>query len=133
MVELSGGLRITPWHPIRINGKFIFPTDIEEPKVKECALVYNFVLDQGHILTVNGVECLTLAHSFREAIAEHEYFGTQRVLEDLKQIEGWVNGRICLNWDDVVRDTTSGLIIGIRSYKKIQINPEDNLGEPLKT
>ena len=96
-LELPGsGLRITPWHPIRINGKWRFPADVvAEAAVSVAAAsairpsagvaqhsyttaaaaafalvppgkVYNLVLGTGHVILVDGVEAVTLGHGFTD-------------------------------------------------------------------
>jgi hypothetical protein len=66
--------------------------------------VYNFVLtavaelpsEEGtsslvqrkpvHSMLIGGIECVTLDHG------RHPYFGSQLVIEDLKQMRGWGAG-----------------------------------------
>jgi len=54
------------------------------------------VVDQGHVATVNGVELILLGHNYEEGILKHEYFGTQRVLNDLKKLPGFNEGLVHL-------------------------------------
>jgi len=51
--------------------------------------MYDFILDNGHVMIINGVECISLGHGFKGKIVEHEYFGTEKVINDLKKIKGW--------------------------------------------
>jgi len=57
LVKFENGLKITAWHPIRLNGKFFFPCAVEEMPFEyeffECEAVYNFVLESDHFMTVN--------------------------------------------------------------------------------
>lgn len=55
-------------------------------------IVYNLVLDSNHVVEVNGTPAICLGHNYEEGILKHEYFGSQRVIEDLKQFPGWENG-----------------------------------------
>ena len=50
--------------------------------------MYSFALDQGHTIWVNDIECVTLGHGFKEDIVRHNYYGTQRVIEDLRILDG---------------------------------------------
>lgn len=60
-----------------------------------CEAVYNFVLaGERHAVVVNGTECITLGHGLEEPVAQHAYFGTQRVIEDLKMMKGWAVGMV---------------------------------------
>lgn len=104
MVELveigsgDGSLLITPWHPIRFgrSEEWIFPNSIAEPKTVPCESLYNFVLDVEHVINVNGIDCVTLGHSFDDAVCAHEYFGTKRVIEDLKALSRFSSGLVRL-------------------------------------
>jgi len=86
-------LYITPWHPIRWKGEWKLPADIAFYTERMLQTVYNLVLDKGHIVNVEGFDCVTLGHSFTEAVVAHEFFGSQRVIEDLKKVPGWSEGR----------------------------------------
>lgn len=87
------GLSITPWHPIRVKGVWQFPASLYFYTERMLQTVYNFVLDKGHIVNVEGFDCITLGHGFTEPIASHEFFGSQRVIDDLKKLPGWSEGR----------------------------------------
>ena len=39
---------------------------------EECAFLYNFVLSRGHVVIVDGVECVTLAHGIQDEVVAHE-------------------------------------------------------------
>jgi len=95
------GLLITDYHPIRVQNEWVFPIDVDQGgnhKIFECEYVYNFVLSHNHIMIVNGVECCTLAHGFStNEVIKHEYFGTNKIIEDLQKLSGWKNGVVTLN------------------------------------
>merc|ERR1712072_943062 len=44
MVELSSGLRLTPYHPVFLNGSWHFPANLAAVKMHSCDAVYSFVL-----------------------------------------------------------------------------------------
>jgi len=46
--------------------------------------VYNFVLDRGHVLEVNGVAGVTLAHGSKDCVLAHPFWGTSAVVCALK-------------------------------------------------
>lgn len=114
------GLEITPYHPIRTKeGTWIFPKDLESSTVHKYLgeeFVYTYVLDNGHSLHVNGVECVTLGHSFIDEVVAHEYFGSQEVIEDLKNLDGWQDGLVTLNESDFVRDSKTQKVVGIMAF-----------------
>lgn len=66
MLSLNG-MKVTPWHPIRINdkGTWNFPAKIGTVILVECDYVYNFVLDKHHIMTINGIDVITLGHEIK--------------------------------------------------------------------
>jgi len=114
LVELEGGLFVTPWHPVRLNGVWKFPSDIGIQKERDCPAVYNFVLDKEHVIMINGVECVTLGHGMKGSVVEHNYFGSQIVLDDLKSCEGWEQGFVVLDGGNaLIRDKETGLVRGI--------------------
>ena len=73
-------------------------------------------------MCINGVQCVTLAHGFQdekgeEGVVEHEYFGTQAVLQDLKKMRGWECGLVTLHQGHcIVRDPLSGRVCGLRQH-----------------
>lgn len=44
----------------------------------------------------------------------HDYFGTERVVEDLRRLPGWREGLVTITPDDVLRDPETTFISGIR-------------------
>lgn len=109
---------ITPWHPIRLNGlQWIFPCSlVTAPTDVLCDAVYSFALDHGHTVWINDVECVTLGHGFQDDIVRHRYYGTERVIEDLRCLdgEGKCTGVIEIQSEWLVRNKRTGLIHGIR-------------------
>lgn len=77
--------------------------------------IYNFVLDQDHIVIINGIECVTLGHGFRDDIVRHHYYGTERVINDLRFLDSQQNnnGIIVYSRDSLVRDSQNGRVISL--------------------
>jgi len=114
MSRVNDTLLITPYHPIVVGNEWVFPVDIGCEEVIECAYVYNFVLSFGHILRVEGVECCTLGHGLKSnAVIEHAYFGTNKVVDDLQKINGWKTGVVTLNGGVFERDAMSQMVQGM--------------------
>lgn len=91
-------MRITPWHPIRINNEWFFPANIMSINKTNCDYVYNFVLDKHHIMTINNVDIITLGHGFtHDSVLTHDFFGTNKVIDNLKKHSGWDNGLIYID------------------------------------
>lgn len=51
--------------------------------------MYSFLLESGNTMKINGVECVTFAHGFKEDVVKHDYFGTGKILKDLRWMKGW--------------------------------------------
>ncbi|KAL4453933.1 hypothetical protein ABPG74_003816 [Tetrahymena malaccensis] len=118
LVRLGQGLLITPYHPVRIQGKWLFPKDIAPLKIAQCPSVYSFLLESGHSMMINGIECVTFAHGFQEEKVKHEYFGTNKVSRDLMWMKGYFRGHIKLQNSPSIRDDITGLVIGLRSNRQ---------------
>lgn len=107
---------ITAWHPIRLNQQWIMPSSlVSSPSEIFCDAVYNFALDQGHTVLVNDVECVTLGHGFKEDVVRHTYYGSERVIEDLRRLDFEQNnaGFIEISEEILVRNRQTGLVIGL--------------------
>jgi len=94
LVSLPGGLTITGGHPIRIDGEWKLPREIETAvaEANTSGKVYNFVLDRSHVVLVNGIECITWGHGLTDPVVKHSYFGTSQIISDLSQFSGWHSG-----------------------------------------
>ena len=119
MLNLGG---FTAWHPIKMGEHWCFPADVGRvQQIHDPTTVYNFVLDQGHILIVNGITACTLAHDFTGPVIGHSYFGKREpgvhhVLDDLQSHPGWISGLV--HWaPQIQRDKKTGLITGMSGHK----------------
>eukprot|EP01114_Cavostelium_apophysatum_P023812 TRINITY_DN908_c0_g1_i1.p1 TRINITY_DN908_c0_g1~~TRINITY_DN908_c0_g1_i1.p1 ORF type:complete len:832 (+),score=277.31 TRINITY_DN908_c0_g1_i1:122-2497(+) len=122
IVELSGGLLVTPYHPVRIQGKWTFPCDLAAPSERNCAAIYSFLLKEHHVMIINGVECVSLAHGIEgDAVVSHPYFGTNAVVEDLKGMAGWESGLVQLYAGCLVRDEQTNLVCKMTPRKPQRI------------
>ena len=105
-------LLITPWHPILVDAEWVFPYDISTIEHMPLQTVYNVLLDSGHIIDVDNIMCATLAHNLTGPVIEHEFFGTERVVEDLKKVPGWEVGLPTFKNLCAHRNPTTGRIDG---------------------
>ena len=113
MVELEGGLLVTPKHPIKIGGEWFKPDELGEVQLRKCSAVYNFVLNDGHLIEVNNIVCATLGHGFKGQKVEHPYFGTIQIIQDLKRLPNFSKGFVQLKMNQFFRDQFSQKICGI--------------------
>ena len=112
LVNLNG-LGITPWHPVRMEGKWKYPCELSEPTEVDCVAVYSFVLEKTYeeIIIVNNIECATLGHGYTGDVIGHPYFGSNKVREDILKMQGWGTGFVELSDRNcLVKDATTGLV-----------------------
>lgn len=133
-----GDLRVTPWHPVQVNGmhsglsfampspiltqflgQWHFPAHIAPTTLHSISHVYNVVLElvnehgspTTHVFDVDGVRAIGLGHGLTGRVVgtrckmytgsccadpdelEHPYFGTRKVVKDLKKLSGWHEGQ----------------------------------------
>jgi len=113
LVELKG-VKLTPWHPVRLNREWKFPVNVKKAQLDHCDVVYNLILDRNHIVMINGLEVLTLGHGFKDnKVVEHEYFGSQKVIDDMKKFKGWDKGKVIINQWKTIRDPVTQLVQGL--------------------
>ena len=62
--------------------------------MQACESVFSLVLDSYHVAFINNIPCICLGHNFTQGILEHEYYGTNKIIKDMKQMEGWESGHI---------------------------------------
>lgn len=105
-------LIITPWHPIYVANTWKFPADYEPRAEKYMEhKVYTFVLDNTHMIQINGIDACTLGHNFKGPVIEHEFYGTNVVVNDLKKFADYYEGRVELTDRNLVSDSR-GQVIG---------------------
>jgi len=56
---------------------------------------------------VNDKIFSTLGHGLSGDVIEHDYFGTDKIIRDLKVIYGYDKGLVCLEYDMIKRDPRS--------------------------
>ena len=98
LIRFDDGLIITPWHPIKMKGapSWVFPIHVNASVNMVCPYVYSLILDKGHIVTINNINCITLGHNYKDDVIRHPYFGSQKIINDLKKMPGWKKGLILL-------------------------------------
>lgn len=108
---------ITAWHPIRVDNQWLMPCSLVSNPVDICCNeIYNFALDGGHTVLVNNTECVTLGHGFKEDIVRHNYYGSERVIEDLQRLdhEQKKSGIVEISEQTLVRHGRTGRVRGLQ-------------------
>jgi len=109
-----GKLLISPYHPVLFDNHWTFPKDIVKPHTHECQEVYTFVIEKCHILLINSVPCVCLGHNIHGPVIGHDYFGTNRIVQDLARFPSWdKTGVVEVTSDQFSRDPATGRVDGI--------------------
>jgi hypothetical protein len=113
LVQLPNGPSITPGHPVRMSGVWHRPRDLApDALIPHDGAVYNFVLDQNHVVLVDGVECVTWGHGQSGHIVAHPFFGTDSIVNQLQSSVGWQQGYVVV--DGFFHDS-EGKAIGLKT------------------
>ncbi len=106
MVTLYGNddikLNITPYHPIigfNSNSTWNFPINMNQPKIIDCEEIYTFIINNRQSVLVEDFIFATFGHNLKEDIIYHKYLGSEKVIDDLKNIIGYDKGNIILTKD----------------------------------
>jgi Mg-chelatase subunit ChlD len=126
------GLIITPWHPVRVDGRWIFPKNLQSARMVSlsCDYVYSFLLryasnsgndDEDVVvrskgrpasMVVNGIDCISLGHGIvDDPVASHDFFGSEKIIDNLRELEGWSSG-IVTYAGEFRRDPSTGRVNG---------------------
>ena len=115
MVDIDS-LLITPWHPVLSNNEWKFPIKDWFSTHVDIDYIYNIVLEMGHIVILNDISVVTLGHGFNNNdVVKHDYYGTDKVIEDLKKMPGWDAGLVNLDKPIVTRGP-NGHVVGINNF-----------------
>lgn len=116
IVDING-IQITPWHPIKMNDYgWCFPIDLESYPIRfqHFNRIYNVVVLDGNSIIINGIECITLGHNIlNDDVASHEFFGTDMVIDELSNRDGWNDGKVIIS-GEVHRDNRTNIVIGFK-------------------
>ena len=114
MVELEGGsgnkLKITPYHPVFsstfLHNKWVFPFDISSSRPKEidCKDMFTFVTKNRKPVVIEDYIFATYGHHLKGDVIEHDYFGTEKVIYDLKQFDTYQFGYVHLKKNMFVKN-----------------------------
>ena len=112
MVTLNG-LKITRTHPVFHEGSWRYPRAIGDAKLIYCDSIYNLVLDKNHVANINGLDVVTLGHEKKNnEFVKHSYYGSDKVIQDLKAVRGWNEGYILMEQVKKFKDPLTGKVIG---------------------
>ena len=113
VVNLNNML-ITPWHPVRINKEWVFPINNRCSMDVKLDYVYNIVLETGHTCLINNIEVVTLGHNFTDnKVVQHDYYGSDKVIQDLMKMDGWDSGLVIMDEQLVNRRKSDGHVVSL--------------------
>lgn len=98
LMRFPGGLAITPFHPIKMSGEWVFPADVVEATAftTDEPFVFTYVLDGvAPAVLIDGIEVVSLGHGLKDNhVVQHDYLGTDKVINDLATLPGFNEGRV---------------------------------------
>jgi hypothetical protein len=104
---------LTPYHPIELEGEWVFPCSMA-PIVRSCIPSwFNLVVQGNKVARVEGVKAITLAHGMTRGVLAHPYFGTDAVVDALKKYPGYAEGYVRPVRPDKVMRNAEGMIISL--------------------
>jgi len=106
-----GTLISTPFHPIKIRGKWSFPIDVGTTVSMKVDYVYSFLLEEDDAVSmmIEGYEAITYAHGIEnDKVATHSFFGTQKCVDSMMKLKGFKDGLVTIT--GVERDPSTGLV-----------------------
>lgn len=111
-VVVLNNLKLTRTHPILHEGEWKHPKDIGKVENMYMEIIYNLVLDKSHVVSINGLDVVTLGHEKKENVKlSHPFYGTEKVILYLKKHEGWGKGDVAVKGLKKVRDEITGQVI----------------------
>jgi hypothetical protein len=98
-------LSITPYHPVLNYGldKWIYPCTLSPPLTRACEGVYTLVVKNRFPVIVQGFVYATLGHNIEGDVIGHPYFGTEKVINDLKKFISYSSGLVELKKEYFIR------------------------------
>ena len=118
MVKL-GSLLVTPYHPIidivNYEKHWSYPVTKGKVETRMCPYMYSFVTKNKKSLLVDRHIFATYGHHCKDqTIIQHDYFGTDKIIEDLKKFPSYQDGIVNLNQEQFIRDFDKNEIVGIQ-------------------
>ena len=108
------GMLISPYHPIFLFNKWVFPATEFKIHKRFIESYYNIVLESNDTIIINSIPVITLGHNLNtNEITKHDYYGTNKIRDDLKIIEGYDNGLIECKLIKTIRCPKTNNVINI--------------------
>jgi hypothetical protein len=85
---------LTPYHPIEVDGQWIFPCSLAPIVKAAIPSWFNLIVQGNKLVRVEGLTAITLAHGMTEGVLAHPYFGTNAVTDALSRYPGYDDGYV---------------------------------------
>ena len=117
MIHLNN-LLITPYHPIidmvNYEKHWIYPISKGEPKNVLCPYMYTFVVENRQALIIERHIFATYGHNWvDQEVIRHNYFGTDKVIQDLKKSPSYNDGIVELIQEQFIRNEETNEIVSL--------------------
>lgn len=110
MVNLDNNLKITPYYPIytqsMLKYQWVYPINISasKPQKIESDKIYTFIVKNRKSVIVNDYIFATLGNNLVENdVIKHDYFGTNKVIGELKEFTTYNTGYVLLDHSMYIR------------------------------
>jgi hypothetical protein len=118
---ILGTSRVTPFHPVCVQGKWVFPNDIAEKRTVYTGMIYSLLLEEdpevnAHAVDIGGITAVTLGHGLTEMtnngdVRAHPFLGSyEKVVQSLELLSIGPDGALVSG--GMVRDKETGLACG---------------------
>ena len=114
-LTINNGLKVTPWHPVFINNVWMFPADLafHDAVLEHNDMVTTFILaegDRSKLPIIDGIAVCTLGHNIKGPVIEHAFYGTDKIVNDLKSFPSWSTGTVCLSSNNHVYNANNVIV-----------------------
>jgi hypothetical protein len=100
-------LNITPYHPVILPGssEWVYPKDMGKVDMIRCSKMYTFVISNRKSIIVDDYVFATYGHGLSDnSVIQHDFFGTDLVVNDLKNFVGYRSGKVYLTNNMFIRN-----------------------------
>ena len=121
VMSTLGTLNITPYHPIihymAFQENWKFPINMIQPSVIPCESMFTFVIENRKSLIVEGFVFCTYGHGLEGDVISHDYFGSDKVINDLKRFNEYEYGHVLLEKNMFIRENKNVVSITSDDHK----------------
>jgi len=90
-------LKITPYHPVMNDTyEWRFPKSLGKVEEISCQSMFTFITQDRGCVIIEAHIFATYGHYISGDVISHDYFGTNKVISDMKVFETYDRGYICL-------------------------------------